>query len=508
MGSLIFGKYKIQRRLAVGGMGEVFLAHDGVGKPVILKALLPELASQPDFVRQFFDEAKLVARLSHPNIVGVFEVGTWDGTHYMVMEYIAGRTVAELIDRSAELRLTIPDAVVARIAVGVATGLHHAHLATDEQGRVMGIVHRDISPQNVMISEQGSVRVLDFGVARGTHQQTKTSTGMLKGKLNYMAPEYLARGEATPHIDQWSLGVVLWELVTRRRLFKSNDATPVGRGPVPTPSEAGASCSPALAAAVMRMLSPDPSARFASCAAVADEFEMMACSPPVAQAFFSKLGAPNRVSPVLTPDFVSPLSNEIPRTVVVSPSSPVPAQPDTEMSGLHMSGLVKALKAAGLFDGVLAAVRPDARVALIDPYSAKWFPSRIGYEVLSAIIRVNGTAVYEDLNLRMSRDSLGVVMLPMVKVAMAIGGKSPNILLNRLDGIVQMTNRGVRLEWKNSNPTAGVLKLTYVCDTPSELVEYTWRGILRFGEDLTARQIRVERFETLSPRLFAFHLSW
>src|SRR5581483_11713456 len=211
----IFDKYEIQHRLAVGGMGEVFYAVQrgavkGFERPVILKNLLPDLAQQEGFIEQFLDEARVAATLNHPNVVSIYEVGLWNGTYFIAMEYIGGRNLSQLIKASLKKNLPIPPAVVARIIHDAAVGLDHAHSAKDGQGRSLNIVHRDISPQNIMVREDGVTKVVDFGIARASNRASRTATGAVKGKLAYMAPEQVTSRNVTGLADQFALGVVLW----------------------------------------------------------------------------------------------------------------------------------------------------------------------------------------------------------------------------------------------------------------------------------------------------------
>ncbi len=172
--TLIFDKYEIQYRLAVGGMGEVFFARQkgvkGFDRNVILKGLLPDLAQDSNFVEQFLDEARVAANLSHPNVVGIFEVGLWNGTYFIAMEYIRGRHLGQLQRRVREAGERLPFALSARIIADAAAGLHHAHFAVDANGKRLSIVHRDISPQNIMVREDGVTKVVDFGIARAANR--------------------------------------------------------------------------------------------------------------------------------------------------------------------------------------------------------------------------------------------------------------------------------------------------------------------------------------------------
>ncbi|MFC1612082.1 protein kinase [Myxococcota bacterium] len=282
MSLIIFDKYEIIRRLAIGGMGEIFLARQSgaarFDRLVVIKALLPELARDQAWVHQFLEEARVAATLNHPNIVAVYEVGLWQGVYFIAMEFIRGESVSGLmrLTTRAEQRLPIP--MCAKIARDAALGLDHAHCARDVEGQPLHIVHRDVSPENIMVRQDGVTKVVDFGIARAANRAFRTETGVMKGKYSYMTPEQLRRQSVDARSDQWALGVVLWELCTQKRLFPiaDNDIQLVRRiteEPVPRPSRIDRQIPSHLDEIVMRMTQPDPDARYASCAAVAEQLE-------------------------------------------------------------------------------------------------------------------------------------------------------------------------------------------------------------------------------------------
>ncbi|MBI5497688.1 MAG: serine/threonine protein kinase [Deltaproteobacteria bacterium] len=275
---LVFGKYEVLRRLAIGGMGEVFLARQvgvpGFERRAILKNLLPELAVQRDFVDQFLDEARVIATLNHPNIVGVYEVGEWQGVYFIAMEYIHGVDLAGLVRAAAMKDTRVPVPVAARIIRDAASGLDHAHRATDVQGHPLRIVHRDISPQNIMVREDGVTKVVDFGIAKASNKSSRTRTGAVKGKIQYMPPEQLLGEPLDGRADQFALGVVFWELCSGQRLFKADTEMQVFelilKKPYPRLEDV-VDVPRDVAAVVARMLARDPTDRFPSCAEVGSE---------------------------------------------------------------------------------------------------------------------------------------------------------------------------------------------------------------------------------------------
>jgi len=289
---LIFGKYEILRRLALGGMGEVFLARQiGISfeRLVILKSLLAELAEQDDFVKQFLDEAGVASQLNHPAVVGILDAGLWDGTYYIAMEYIHGTDLAKLQRTAVRQGKGIPYQVSARIILDAALGLDHAHHARSMDGTPLAIVHRDISPHNIMVRKDGVTKVVDFGIAKVSNKQSRTATGMLKGKLQYMAPEQVRGETLDARADQFALGVVLWELTTNQRLFKGENEVQtfekILRGEIPRPSSVVPGYPADLEQVVMRMLSRSPDDRYTTLADAAKDLRVYldACSRHVGE---------------------------------------------------------------------------------------------------------------------------------------------------------------------------------------------------------------------------------
>jgi serine/threonine protein kinase len=272
---LIFGRYQVIRRLAVGGMGEIFLARQdesaGIDRLVILKVLLPEFQDSDESVAAFLDEAKVAATLNHPNIVTLYEVGKWEETHVIAMEYIRGESVAGLLTTDHE----IPVHVAAHIIRDAALGLDHAHVARNTEGERMDIVHRDISPQNIMVREDGVSKVVDFGIAKAHGRDTKTATGNIKGKLTYMSPEQLTGQHLDARSDQFSLGIMFWEMCANERLFKADSQMEIFQKilhePIPPLSDICPSIPPAVEQIVARMLDRDANLRFPRCEEVAQK---------------------------------------------------------------------------------------------------------------------------------------------------------------------------------------------------------------------------------------------
>jgi serine/threonine-protein kinase len=266
----IFGKYQLLHKLATGGMGEVWLARQsgpaGFDRFVAVKRLLPNLAENNEFVQMFLDEARLVARLTHPNICQVYEFGSEHGMYYLSMEYMHGEPLSSLLERSLKEKKPIDVGLVAYIIAQALDGLHFAHERKDEHGVPLGIVHRDISPSNIFVTYDGTVKLLDFGIAKAAHRLTQTVAGAIKGKFGYIAPE-VYRGETIDRrVDLFAMGVVLWELLLRRRLYKRETEYEVLRAIVeeapPDPRQYDPKVPEELCIAALKALAKQPADRF------------------------------------------------------------------------------------------------------------------------------------------------------------------------------------------------------------------------------------------------------
>jgi serine/threonine protein kinase len=271
-------------------MGEVYLARDGSsGRRVILKTLLPQFVDDPAMLGQFLDEARIVAAIHHANVVAMFERGEDGGTHYIAMEYIEGVDASTLQREGARQGQPVPADVAAAIVRDAALGLNAAHVAVDDEGNFLHIIHRDVSPHNIMVRRDGQVKVVDFGVAFAERRATFTETGSIKGKLNYMAPEHVEGAELDGRSDQFALGAVLWELLVGRRLFDGNTPLEVARQvialEVEPPSRHNPRVSAKLDAIVMRMLSRKREERFATCGVAAEALNAWSAAPAAVSAY-------------------------------------------------------------------------------------------------------------------------------------------------------------------------------------------------------------------------------
>ncbi|WP_394826970.1 serine/threonine-protein kinase [Pendulispora albinea] len=365
----LLGRYALHGEIAVGGMATVHFGrlHGAIGfsRTVAIKRLHAQFARDPEFVSMFLDEARLAARIRHPNVVPTLDVVATDGELFVVMEYVHGESLARLIRQEVRAGRLIPPPIAASILSGSLQGLHAAHEARNERGAPLSIVHRDVSPQNILVGSDGVARVLDFGVAKAAGRIHTTQQGQIKGKLPYMAPEQLSPdGTVTRVIDVYAASVCLWEALTGKRLFSGeNEAMILAQllsMAVEPPSRFAPDISLALDQVVMRGLSRQPDKRFATAREMAVALERAvsrtASSAEVADWMESVAGAPlaarYRTVAAIELQTDAPSSEQLlheissmrkaPRTTgAVSASSlggPASASPDHRMLGLDGSG--------------------------------------------------------------------------------------------------------------------------------------------------------------------------
>ncbi|MGZ6133986.1 MAG: serine/threonine protein kinase [Myxococcaceae bacterium] len=300
-----FGKYQLLERLAVGGMAELyrarFQAMAGVSKPVVIKKILPAFADSESFVRMFVNEARIAVSLSHGNIAQVFDFGEVNGEYFLAMEYVHGQPLSRVLRRAHALQFPfLPEAVALQIGMGMCRGLHYAHSRVDDRGRSLQIVHRDVSPQNVLLGYGGEVKVVDFGIARARNatDAVMQATGV-KGKFPYFSPEQ-ARGEPVDlHTDLYATGVVLYQMLCGRlpHLGKMVPAMQsIIRGEFPAPRSLNPRLSPELDATLVKAMAYAPADRFGSAQemehALADALHALGPRPPPIADFMAFLFEP------------------------------------------------------------------------------------------------------------------------------------------------------------------------------------------------------------------------
>jgi len=277
------GRYEVLHRLGHGGMATVYMARAtgsaGFEKLVALKVIHPHLAAEPNLVEMFLDEARIAAQIHNPHVVEILDLGHERGDYYMVMEFVDGETLSALIRKLRATEEHLPLAVVLQILIDACEGLRAAHELRDGDGSPFGVIHRDVSPQNLLIDLDGWVRIVDFGIMKAKGKRTDTRTGQLRGKLPYMSPEQAESRPLTPACDLFALGVVLWELCTGERLF-------AGKSDVETLAKVVACERPSLASVrpdlpevletvLEKTLARDPSVRYSSAAQMGKELRLL-----------------------------------------------------------------------------------------------------------------------------------------------------------------------------------------------------------------------------------------
>jgi eukaryotic-like serine/threonine-protein kinase len=267
-----FGRYQLVKKLASGGMGQVFLARQkglvGFEKLVVVKRLLPHLSEEEELIDMFFDEARIAAALNHPNIVQIYDLGEVDGTYYIAMEYVQGGSFREINQRASSIGSQVPLALKCRVIADAAGALDFAHRAKGPQGQPLTLIHRDVSPQNILVGFNGSVKLIDFGVAKVAGKISTTLTGAIKGKYAYMSPEQARGEELDRRSDIFGLGIVFYEALTGTRLFKRDSEPATLRAVVGTkvlpPSSLARAIPKQIDAIVLKALAKDRKDRFQS----------------------------------------------------------------------------------------------------------------------------------------------------------------------------------------------------------------------------------------------------
>lgn len=276
-----FGPYRLERWLAQGGMANIFVATYtgplGFEREVALKVILPQFAHHPGFKTMFLDEARLAARLNHPNIVSVQDLGEARGYPYIAMEFVDGSNLSRAMRMARKQGRAFSTGMVHFIIGELLESLSYAHGRMDRDGKRLGIVHRDVTPQNILLSYDGQVKLTDFGVAKATSNLHTTQSGTVKGKYTHMAPEQLRGKPVDGRADLFSVGVVMHELLTGRQLFRRTDPYEIMKAimeePIPRPSELNRRVPPELDGVVLRMLAKEPSDRYPTAMATLDAMD-------------------------------------------------------------------------------------------------------------------------------------------------------------------------------------------------------------------------------------------
>jgi serine/threonine-protein kinase len=278
---LRLGRYVMGPRLGAGGTASVYLAREaldeGQGRLVGLKVIHDHLLEEADFVRMFIDEANLVRRMAHPNVVRVYEFGQEGESLYLAMEYLHGQPLSRLFERLGEHNQRLPFDLVMWIGARAADGLHHAHQLLGDDGQPLGVIHRDVSPQNVFVTYAGEVKLIDFGIAKAQGRLAKTTLGRIKGKFSYMAPEQVLGNAFDQRADLFALGATLYELTVGVRLFAGDDQTDTLQKllfeKIPDPAEQAPDVPLELSSIIRKALAPEPEDRYRTAAEISRDLD-------------------------------------------------------------------------------------------------------------------------------------------------------------------------------------------------------------------------------------------
>lgn len=405
----VVGRYMLFDEIAAGGMATVrfgrLIGEVGFSRTVAIKCLHAHFAKDEEFAKMFLDEARLAARVRHPNVVPILDVVAREGELFLIMDYVQGESLSKLVRATRHRKSRIPLRVVASIMAGVLDGLHAAHEAKSEHGEPLGIVHRDVSPQNVIVGLDGVTRVLDFGVAKAAGRLQTTRDGQLKGKLAYMAPEQLKADYVDRRTDIYAASVVLWEALTGQRLFKADDEIGVFglvlEGKIRPPSSLVPSIPKGYDDVTMRGLALDPNQRFPTAREMAVALERVAgvASPRDVGAWVEDLardtlrkraekiaelesvsslsiqtmmdsGATHPPGSLTSPSFQVPMGAPPPPTAPGLPPPRVPPPPRRPSSGAGTSSGVHMPPPVSITQAATAEVLEDDALTVISDTSA------------------------------------------------------------------------------------------------------------------------------------------
>ncbi len=336
-----FGKYRLIDRIAVGGMAEIFLAHqqqeDGQETPVVIKRIRPHLSKHSAFVKMFLNEARLAAQLNHPNVVQIHDLGKIADSYFIAMEYVSGRDMRRVVPKAEALGIPFPLVYAVKIASNVCAGLHHAHTKGDLYGTPLNVVHRDVSPENIVVAFDGSVKILDFGIAKAANQMEQTRNGEIKGKLSYMSPEQCLGKPIDCRSDIFSLGVVLYEWLTGFKLFTGESEAAVMRsitdGKIYAPSYFREDLPERLEVILMKALERDRDKRYQTAAQMQKDLDAFLDA-------YDFTPTPLHLSNFIKQLFEEELAGEQRRLAVRAAAAP------TSEEALELSDVVSALDTA------------------------------------------------------------------------------------------------------------------------------------------------------------------
>jgi serine/threonine-protein kinase len=480
-GGTLFGRYRLVRELGRGGMGVVYYAviegPQGFSRPCVVKRIVPELAGDAGFIQSLVAEARLSGMLAHPGIVQLYEFGEVDGEYFLAMEYVDGVSLYEAIRRSMRAGSSLPPGVVCYVAAELALALGHAHAMRDPAGRALEIVHRDVSPSNVMLGRSGTVKLLDFGIARAaSHTRDHiTRTGTLKGKFAYMSPEQ-AEGLPIDHrSDLFALGTIVWEALTLRRLFFAPDdmqTLRMVREAKVTPT----GIDTELDTVLLRLLARDRDERWAT------GDEVAATLQPIAHRLHGNTFSMRRVVAELgeeppaettttqaTQSLVPPrrLTRPMPPVRAPEPAKGKALEPTAGKAGYEVKGsIVRAytqqIEQLGILAAVLDKVPPEIRRQMEDPpLHNVWLDASVIEEMITAVESVRGIEGVRTVTRLGQELGLMPIMRPVVVGMLRLFGTSPHTILSRFTQFSKNNVRGMAFEWTRDSDRAGTLSIQF-----------------------------------------------
>lgn len=437
------GRYALYGEIAAGGMATVHLARllgpVGFARTVAIKRLHPHLAKDPEFVAMFLEEARLAARVRHPNVVPTLDVVSEEGELFLVMEYVAGESLARLVRKAREAGERIPTRYVASIICGALDGLHAAHEAKTEKGAPLGLVHRDVSPQNIHVCTDGVARVLDFGIAKATNRVQETRADQIKGKVAYLSPEQLEKRPVDRRADVYSASVVLWEALTGRRLFTADDVPAIVysivHDVVEPPSKIVDGLPEGLDAVVMKGLARDAGERWATARAMAEALEEVL--PPVPP---REVGEWVEKTAGVALAWRQELVHRVESETSTSMPPPMPSRVQSPVASVEVSSGVRASgRARGVGRDVARGVATDdersalvrsqrtTEASIVDPHeAAPRSRASLVAMVLAGAILVGGAAL---LGLRWMQRAAGDAAVEPAGAPPAVSSNEPAIVL-------------------------------------------------------------------------------
>jgi serine/threonine-protein kinase len=483
----MFGRYRLLSELGRGGMGIVYRAvskgPQGFTRACVIKRIVPHLSSDRGFAQSLIAEARLSGLLVHPGIVQVYELGEVGGEYYLVMEYVDGISLLQATKRCQHVGRPIPAGVACFVVSELAVALGYAHALCDEGGRPLEIVHRDVSPSNVMLGRAGTVKLLDFGIARAANhvRDAETRTGTLKGKFAYMSPEQADGLPIDGRSDLFSLGVLLWEALTLRRLFYASEDLQTLRL-VREAKVAPTGIDAQLDAVLLKTLARDPAARFSS------GEELAAALQPIAHRLDGSTFSVRRfVGEMLdAPDPPEPA----PQTQVSMPApAPLPPPPDTTQdlsrkpgrarrsdsdasssdtrAGYDVKGsLVRAytqqIESMGVLQQVLSMVSVSSRRTMLDPpLSNEWTDGIVIEDMISQVEALRGVAGIREVTRAGIHSNILPILKPVVIPMLRLFGASPHTLLSRFGQFTKNNLRGIDFQWISTGERSGTLRVQF-----------------------------------------------